>query len=191
MKEIIEKIINKIKYQKVLIFIGVLLAFFLIDWLTKYFLFDTDAANVASYIPIEKDYGLFGIRSLAHGNTTLFSFLKINTSAALRSTLNFILIIIFISWAIFSTTTLQAVALGIVTGGMMGNALDVVFTSGTLVSNYVRDILYLPWLDRGTFNFADLFIISGCILLFINVLINLWFEPHHEKEPKIQNEMKK
>lgn len=46
----------------------------------------------------------------------------------------------------------------------------------------VRDIIYFPWIDKGTFNFADSFLICGGIgTIIYAIIIGLCF---HNKQNK-------
>lgn len=182
MKKWVLAINKKIKLINVFIFLGIMLAFFLIDWLTKYFLFDMRAANDYYWVPIEQDFKLFGIRSLAHDNSTIFSFLKFKSSVELRLSLNSIIIILFLIWGLFCSSIPYAIGLGIITGGMFGNVMDVAFTDGKIFTHYVRDIFYLPWFDRGTFNLADTFIVVGAIIIFVVTIVDIW----NQREKKVE-----
>ncbi len=39
---------------------------------------------------------------------------------------------------------------------------------------YVRDIIYLPWADKGTFNFADIDVVFGCAGVIITMIVFLF-----------------
>ena len=147
--------------KKSIIFCCAFMGFFLVDWLTKYYLFNHP----------EKDYGLIGFRSFPHYNTTVFAFLGVKIPIWSRHLINFSILFLFLVAYIFlikKKTLFTTISLAILFSGIMGNSLDVLFTNG----NYVRDIIFIPWLDYGTFNFADIFAVIGAMLFATSIIMS-------------------
>lgn len=159
--------------KRIVIFFVTLFVFFLIDWLTKHYLFDSAS--------LEGDYKVIGIRSLPHDNSTIFSSLKISMPLGARIFINLLLAFIFTMPVLFTRSTFLAIGLGVLVGGILGNALDII-PARTYVwaadnkeyAHYVRDVFYTPWADRGTFNAADVFIVFGAGLIFVRTFIEIF-----------------
>lgn len=56
----------------------------------------------------------------------------------------------------------------ILLAGNIGNELD-----RLLYQNGVKDIIFIPYRDKGTFNFADIFIISGPIGMVVIMVFEI------------------
>ena len=165
---------NKNKFiRNGIIFAITFVVFFLMDWLTKYYLFNEASANDAfinktpSKILYQND--VFGTRSLWHGNTTMFSFLDIDISLTIRSLITYSLVVALSLWVLFASNKTMAIALSIIVAGSMGNGLDNTFHEGR-----VRDIIFTPWHDGGTFNIADLIVVGGSALLLVSIMMEMF-----------------
>lgn len=153
-------------------------AIFLTDWLTKHFLFNEKEVKLGTM----HDHTVIGIRSVAHYNTTLLSSLKAEIPIWAHHLINFSLAAAFIIAGLFVKNKVTVVALGILIGGIFGNALDKLFTENPTLGHgtFVRDIFYVPWIKNGnlgTFNAADVFTIVGSSLLAISTLISMFKTP--------------
>ena len=171
------------------------LIFFAIDWVTKHYLFNGEYVNWnngGSYINFtEKNYEVLGVRSVAHDNSTIFSALSLTFPDWVHYSINFIIALVFAFIPFFSKSLFLGLACGIIFGGIMGNSLDKSFSATSeeyyqqfFNKTFVRDIFYIPWLDRGTFNFADVAIIVGSGLLIIHIIISNIREYKKEKLAK-------
>lgn len=179
------KINQRIKLS--IIFALVLVTFFLVDWFTKNHWFNENEVG----LDIKHDHTLIGIRSVAHYNTTLLSSMNASIPVWAHHTINFSLIAVFTVFVFFTKKKTTAVALGILVAGMMGNAMDKLFTEDAKGVTFVRDIFYVPWLKNGnlgTFNAADAFVVAGAGLLAISTLITLFNENKAEKKIKLEKE---
>ena len=151
---------------------------FLVDWLTKTFLFsEKDALSGASY-----NHTIIGIRSVAHYNTTLLSSLKASIPNWAHHLINISLVLAFVGAGFYAKRKLTIVALGIVIGGILGNGMDKLFTESAALGHgtFVRDIFYVPWIkngELGTFNAADVFTVAGSSLVAISTLISMFKTP--------------
>lgn len=160
--------------SRIALFLFVVLAFFLSDWLTKHYLFDaTDSASYGN--------GFLGYRFFPHDNSTIFSSLHFNMPLEARITVNFVILVAFSAPIFFTRSVFLAIGLGVLVGGILGNGLDIIparevtwVVDGKVYSHYVRDIFYTPWMDRGTFNAADVFIVVGAGLVVVRTLIQLF-----------------
>ncbi len=146
-----------------LVFLGVFVIFILIDQLTKTFLYDNadDKQLVVTY-----QNALFGIRSVANYGLTFTGNGSINIG--LVTFLNIIILLACLIFVMFLHSYWFAIFIGLIFTGSLGNTID------RLSFGYVKDIIFLPWLDRGTFNFADVDVIVGCIgIVFTMITIYL------------------
>ena len=180
------------KLIPIFIFVAVMIVCFSIDWITKYAIFDkaVSQATDGNYIKVTdggaKDLTIIGTRSMAHYNSTMFSALNLDISYAGRVAINFTLVALFIIPMLFVKSKWVAFSLGVLVGGMLGNSLDVLVTTagGNLTDKgYVRDIIFTPWRDNGTFNIADVIVVTGSGLLFLYAVYVLIFDKS-DKEDK-------
>lgn len=163
--------INK-TLRNAIIFIIVFTILFLSDILLKYFLFDKAAENPLIYDAVanQKDYVVIGVRSLAHYSTTFLDFANMeipNWASILISSIIAAIITVLIA---ISRTKVAVIGLSIMLAGTLGNTIDNIY------HGYVRDVLYTPWLDKGTFNLADVLIIVGLPFALIPTLVRAFKE---------------
>ncbi|MFV8401176.1 signal peptidase II [Mycoplasma sp. 005V] len=199
----------KSNWKKIIAGYAILLSaffiFFAIDQVTKTLLFyhvDVNAMEAAGkntwhindgalnninpeYIFPSKDHwtvygGIFGIRSIWHKGVT---FLTTNNISFIQ-TVSFIIAIFILLVPLYPSkrTLLYCAFFGILLAGDLGNATDRVAFSG-----YVKDEFFLPWLDRGTFNFADLTVFLGVILIMCTIVVTTITEIIKEKKEKTTN----
>lgn len=156
----------KIKFiRNSLIFALVVGLLLTLDLLLKNYFFIEQPNDMAG--PIQHDWKVIGIRSFAHTNSTFLSFINVSISQATQIAIGFTISSLLIIWLLFSKSKTQVVGLAIMISGVLGNTFD------STIFGYVRDILFTPWWDRGTFNPADVFIICGAALLFIGLIMEL------------------
>lgn len=124
----------------------------------KHFLFNS----------VTGDYKIIGTRSLKHYSTTFLDFLNIHLDQKVNISISLVVAALIIVFIIISKSELAVVGLSIILAGTIGNTVDNIYLG------YVRDILYTPWLDRGTFNLADVLIIVGLPIAFIPTIFNLY-----------------
>ena len=152
-----------INYVVFLSFIFVLL---LIDLLTKQYLFDEKNLDNVTY-----QNWLFGIRSIKNSGLTVFP----NASdVVLVSIINIFILIVCLISLIFWRNILLSIFIAFIFSGSLGNTVD------RLAFSYVRDIIFTPWLDKGTFNFADMDVIIGSFGFAITIL-SLYLIPYFKK----------
>lgn len=158
-KEFINYFLNNknIIYRNLIIAAVAIFIFLLIDLLTKQFLFDENMIRV-----VKHENWLFGIRSVKNTGLTFFGNMPI--SIALVSFFNILILISCLISLIFFRHSLLIVAISLIFVGSLGNTID------RLAFGYVRDIFYLPWFDKGTFNLADVDVIFGSIMFVLTML---------------------
>ena len=86
-------------------------------------------------------------------------------------------IITFVSLLIiclFLAFDIRSIFIAFIFSGSLGNTVD------RLAFSYVRDIIFTPWLDKGTFNFADMDVIIGSFGFLITIL-TLYLIPYFKK----------
>ena len=158
----IKPIKNATKINKTLknsiIFAIVFTLFFFADYFLKYLIFNK----------IEENYTVIGFRSVKHGSTTFLDFLNLKIPMYANIIISSAVGLIIIIFIILSKSKWAVVGLSIILAGTVGNTADNVFFG------YVRDILYTPWFDRGTFNLADMWIIIGMPFTLIPTIYNLY-----------------
>ncbi|MEA4134699.1 MULTISPECIES: signal peptidase II [unclassified Mycoplasma] len=127
-----------------------------------------------------QNFGLFGIRSIWHKGVT---FLK-TTDIALIQGLSFMVAVFILILPLFFTknSLYYSIPLGILLAGDFGNALDRILFNG-----YVKDMLYLPWADKGTFNLADTFVFAG-IIVFVIISITMWIKEARDEDKNLEYE---
>lgn len=164
--------------KALVIFLSFLILIFLIDGLTKHFIFDSNLAKLNSP---GSDYSVIGLRSYPHDNSTVFSSLNVDMPLWSRILINIALAVVFTIPMLFTRSIFLAIGLGILVGAILGNGLDIISarpvdfpTKGVTVTHYVRDVFYTPWADKGTFNAADVFVIIGAGLVFIRTFLSLF-----------------
>lgn len=134
--------------------------FLLIDLLTKHFLFQDPGPSSGSIHSFSN--WLFGIRSVRNPGLTFFGPEAVNI--ALITFFNVIIWISCLLCLIVLKNAFLVVGISLIFSGSMGNTVD------RLHFGFVRDIIYLPWFDRGTFNFADVDVIFGSFM-FVGTMI--------------------
>ena len=148
-------------------FLSSIFVLLLIDLLTKQYLFDEGNLNQITY-----QNWLFGIRSYSNPGLTVFGHAKIDI--VLVSTINIFILIVCLISLIFWKNILLSIFIAFIFAGSLGNTVD------RLAFSYVRDIIFTPWLDKGTFNFADMDVIIGSFGFLITIL-TLYLIPYFKK----------
>ena len=149
------------------VFLSLIFVLLLIDLLTKQYLFDEGNLNQIIY-----QNWLFGIRSYPNPGLTVFGDAKIDI--VLVSTINIFILIVCLISLIFWKNILLSIFIAFIFSGSLGNTVD------RLAFSYVRDIIFTPWLDKGTFNFADMDVIIGSFGFAITIL-SLYLIPYFKK----------
>lgn len=181
-----EQKIKKLGFIKTAIIIAITLAvFYGIDFATKTVWFDeakaVSNANLMTNDIIDHDWTVIGIRSYAHYNSTLFSSLKINMPDWAHHLMAFGLSAMIIAMAFLNRRTkLLVVGFSILLAGILGNGIDRLF------HGYVMDIFFTPFHDTGTYNFADVTMVIGGIVVFIGLIREWWIFEHLAKKRNIE-----
>lgn len=148
------------------VFLSSIFVLLLIDLLTKQYLFDEKNLDNVTY-----QNWLFGIRSVKNSGLTVFP----NASdVVLVSIINIFILIVCLISLIFWRNILLSIFIAFIFSGSLGNTVD------RLAFSYVRDIIFTPWLDKGTFNFADMDVIIGSFGFAITIL-SLYLIPYFKK----------
>ena len=163
---------RKKMFINIAVFGALFIFVFTVDWTTKDSFFDFDRQG--SEYQIDKSW--IGIRSYAHYNTTMLSFIKADVPDGLHHAMTVILALIFLAIAPHASNYIFAAGIGCIFGGIIGNGLD------RMINGYVRDIIFTPWMDKGTYNIADILTIVGSGLLFIGIVYKLIKEELQKKK---------
>ncbi|AWX42870.1 lipoprotein signal peptidase [Metamycoplasma cloacale] len=159
----------------------------LIDLLTKHYLFKY-TVNEQNEIVVQSGViyqnALFGFRSVKHAGTTI----EIGLTNVGLHIVSFIIIIVTLSVSfLFKDKKNRWIIpfLALLSGGAMGNMVD------RFLFDFVRDIVFLPWIDTGTFNYADAWLVIGAIGTVISgltIYIINWRNEKKEKQQKLEQE---
>lgn len=143
--------------KKYIIEIIITLIVVTIDILAKIFLFGKNL----SILPF-----VLGVREVGHLNTGgAWGVLGDSMWLLILFTIIFLAVVVFVEARFRIKHPLYILSLSLVVGGAVGNLLDRIFLGG------VRDFLYFEfWQSYPTFNFADMFLVVGMILLAIYVI---------------------
>lgn len=148
---------------------------FSIDWIMKGVVFDSGSKGQT-----QANWGIIGFRSYAHYNTTVLSALNLKLPLWFNIIIDWLILLGFLILPYFLTTkNYFLITTAIISAGVLGNSLD------RMVYKYVRDVLFTPWADKGTFNFADVLLVGGAIAYAMFSMYDLYIEFKNEKK---QNE---
>ena len=150
-----------------IVFLSIFTILILMDLLTKQFLFDEFLAD-SDGLEIQHKNWLFGIRSVK--NTGLTFATKSNANIPLVTFFNILILLICLCSVIFLRSWIFSLFVGFIFAGSLGNTID------RLAFGYVRDIIFLPWADHGTFNFADCDVIIGCCGVVISLFAIFFYD---------------
>ncbi|CAM9110866.1 signal peptidase II [Mycoplasma todarodis] len=195
MKKHFKRILNKIDKQKIIrnaiILIFTLSVFIGIDQFTKIYAF---AQSGQSWIgdgvsrPQISEGKLFGIRLVI--NTGMFSSLGAGTVPywGVQTITSLIAIAVIIA-ALFSSSKIVVFGLSLIASGALGNIMDRYMLIEPNGGHYVRDWIYNPFYDKGTYNIADIEVVFGSPIAAIGLIINTFKET--KKEDVKDNKAKK
>lgn len=145
------------KYLKKLIWFTVFFSLFLIfDLLLKHFYFNSAGLTEASPTgSIQENWTVLGIRSNAHFGSTILDLFHVSISHTWSVVMFVGIAAMFLAMMLFANNKVALIAFSIALAGIFGNGLDVVY------KGFVRNIFFMPWHDSGTFNFADVLIVTA------------------------------
>ena len=142
-------------WWKLVIIAVVLLA----DMLTKFFIVnEVSLIDGVLAITPTKNYGAG------------FSILTGQTRLLISFTLVFLIGIVIFDVLFKHKSTLFGIATGLIVAGSLGNLID------RLAFGYVRDFVYLQFINFPVFNVADIFVVCGATLLILYMLFEEKFE---------------
>lgn len=161
-----ERIVEYIDYNRrniiinLIIFSSIVFVLLLIDLLTKGLLFEWENGQGKNQTGgVQHVNALFGIRSVSNSGLTwggnIFPTWVIHL-------FNIIILLACFFFLIILKSHVFAISIAFIFAGTMGNMIDRMTFSGK-----VRDIIFIPWADNGTFNFADVDAILGAIMTLI------------------------
>lgn len=139
----------------------------LIDQLTKLFIFDTPAKSILGdllWFQSERNTG--AAFSMFSGNNIVFIIIVLLSCIAL--------FYLLFSKKLF-TLKIEKIAISLVLAGAISNVID------RIIFNFVRDFIYLKFIDFAVFNIADMAITFGAILMIVAVLF-------FQKKEEIKND---
>ena len=165
---------NKI-FIRSTIFSFLFVLFLFVDQISKFFFFDKNN------IEIQHDWKIIGIRSNFHESTTFFDSINVNlpfwANISISCAVVLLLVVLFFSFQ----NMVSIIGISFSLAGTLGNMLDNIFNGG------VRNIIFTPFMDRGTFNIADLFIVLGIVLFLLGILINFIVDTRKKSKQRSEN----
>ena len=149
------------KKNKQFVFFLILLTCVAFDQITKIFIDNTLYLNqnlviLKNVLSFEKLYNSGAAFSIMQNNTLLL---------ILISVITVFFILIFILKKTAKLSIYNTCALAFISGGAIGNLIDRIFNS------YVIDFIQLDFINFPVFNFADIFINIGVIILVVSIFI--------------------
>ncbi len=196
MKKYIRKIVSKIDKELIIhnaiILVFTLSIFLAIDQFTKIYAFakvspKTIDSMGKGAIFISKGE-LFGIRLVT--NTGMFSSLGEGTVpyAGVQTITSLIAILVIIS-ALFSKNKVMVFGFSLIAAGALGNIMDRYLLIDNQGGHYVRDWIYNPFSDKGTYNIADIEVVFGSPIAAIGLIMGI-FKDSKNKENNENVEIK-
>ena len=142
----------------------------LIDLLSKsiFFDFSKESQNDVKVFYLF-DTKIIGLRNQAHKTTTFSDLLNLDFSNLFIIIYSWIIFTIIVFLIVFTRKKFFIVGFSFILAGLLGNTIDRMFY------NYVRNIFFIPWWDRGTFNFADVIVVLGSGITFIVMISKIFF----------------
>ena len=149
-----------------IIFGALLFVLLLIDLLTKQFIFEWSSDGKKGNGRIQFECPFIGIKSISNDGLTVF--LNILPIPVIHF-LNFIILFVCLGFLVFLKSPSFVVAVTFICAGTLGNMID------RFLFNSVRDIIYLPWINRGdnvsVFNLADVDAGIGAIIAVVSLIV--------------------
>lgn len=197
---LINKITNKVKVKfqeqirklgKKRIFINIVISFIivlvclLIDQLSKNLVF-SDSQYKNSELAQQYDWGFIGFRPFLHYGVTT----KINDLIGFEGIhiFAFALTVFLLISIPFSKRYAYVFFFSILLAGNWGNELD-----RFINNNGVKDLIFIPYRDNGTFNFADVFIFLGpsgfALSYFIDYILEKYKNSNSKKSTNNSNQV--
>ncbi|WP_051586168.1 signal peptidase II [Mycoplasmopsis lipofaciens] len=182
-------------FVKYAILLSVCIVLLLIDQLTKTFIFEVSPFNSAKGAweldPSKTiNYGFIGFRSVYHYGVTIIPF-KTKSVIVFIQIISVIIMLAILVVPLFTDNLFVLIVIGFILAGDMGNMLDRFIFEGK-----VKDIIWTPFIERwrgrvlGTYNFADTYIITACILIALNLIYSIFVEKDEKKKLINNKEMK-
>ncbi|MCQ2958189.1 MAG: signal peptidase II [Candidatus Gastranaerophilales bacterium] len=144
------------KRNRIIFFVITVLTL-LIDQISKYVIelqpINEKVTIIPHLISFEKVYNSGAAFSIMQNNTFILIFISL-------------VVLGFVFWHIFKNEVklIEIIALGLISGGAIGNLIDRVF------HGFVIDFIQTEFITFPIFNFADTFINIGVIILIVSIL---------------------
>ena len=149
-------------------FTAIVAVLLLIDLLTKGLLFEWGNELEGKHQGTNEyswKNAFFGIRSISNSGLTVFGGIL---PTGVIHFFNFIILFVCIGFLIFIKSKSFITAIAFIFAGTLGNMIDRFAFQG-----HVRDIIFLPWANRGTFNFADVDALTGTIIALVTLIVHI------------------
>ncbi len=128
----------------------------LVDQLSKFLIFGTpDVSLLGDFLWLQSEKNTGAAFSMLAGNNLFFIIFS--------SAMCLVMVYFIFSKKIF-TNKLEKISLALILGGAVSNVVD------RIIFAYVRDFIYLKFINFAVFNVADMAITIGAILLIVAIL---------------------
>lgn len=154
----------------------VLIPLLIVDQVSKAIIYD--GSHISNVGETQSDWGFIAFRSQFHTSTTFLDTIGKSMPHWASITLDYVLLIIFTVALFFIKKKWYSIALAVLLAGVIGNTLDASIFHG------VRNVMFIPYNDSGTFNFADIFIVVGSIMLAVLIIWGLFKDWKNSKQAK-------
>ncbi|TCG10902.1 hypothetical protein C4B25_02755 [Mycoplasma todarodis] len=180
--------------RNAIILVFTLSIFIGIDQFTKIYAFSKSTPEVIDSLGnravLVSEGKLFGMRLVT--NTGMFSSLGEGTIpyGGVQTITSLIAILVILS-ALFSKNKIMVFGFSLIASGALGNIMDRYMLIDTNGGHYVRDWIYNPGHDKGTYNIADIEVVFGSPIAAIGLLIGMFKDSKEEKKTFESSENKK
>ncbi len=195
MKQSLKKVLLKIDKERMMrnaiILVFVLSIFVAIDQFTKVYAFaQSDAKWIGLKVgPTISKGKLFGMRLVI--NTGMFSSLGAGSVPYWGvQTITSLILIVVVLCALFGKNKIVVFGLSLIAAGAFGNILDRYMLISPSGGHYVRDWIYNPFYDKGTYNIADMEVIFGSPIAAIGIFIGTMKETKNDDKKKTKTGIK-
>lgn len=142
----------------IFIYLGISIVAVLADQLTKLWLYGKSFSMIGDFLWVESSFNTGAAYSMLSGAKWFFIVIAIISS---------LLMIYLLFTKKYNLSKFSKISMALVLGGAIGNLIDRIALGG------VRDFIYFKSINFAIFNFADIFVTIGGILLVISLIITM------------------
>ena len=152
----------------------IILVVIAIDMITKFLLVPNSEENFNTTVLIPDVLDILPVHNTGAG----FSILSGKTWLLILMSAIFLVAYVTFDIIFKSNSVLYEIASACIIAGAIGNLID------RVVFGYVRDFVYLKFINFPVFNIADISLTVGCVLLIVYMLISIGKDKKEAKKDK-------